>query len=47
MIEDTLEYIDYKRDSMQPDEWLTYLEELRKAINALIELASSEDKTDG
>lgn len=28
----TMDFIDHQRDSMQPDEWLSYLEELFENI---------------
>jgi hypothetical protein len=40
MLEGTLEYIDHQRESMQPDEWLTYLVQLRDAIRERIFEAS-------
>jgi hypothetical protein len=44
MIEGTLEYINHQRDSMLDDEWLSYLEALRGAIDRLIEAEKFENE---
>jgi len=44
MIDGTVEYIMYLRTTMQPDEWLDYLESLRAWIDKRIEEASTGEE---
>jgi hypothetical protein len=46
MVERALEDIDYLRGSMKPDEWLTFLKELRAAIDKRIAEAPTGDKSE-